>query len=340
MTKQGKQTQGEPRVEGTRSKLGAEFLGTFALVFIGAGSVIMESHTGMSHLQIPDGKVGLLGIAFAHGLILAAMICAVGSISGGHFNPAVSFAMWTRGKLKTEMFTGYILAQFAAASVAGLLLAGIFPDEIELAGLGTPSLAPKIGFIKGIVIEAVITFFLVTTVLFVTRDGNSNSGFAGLAIGFTLVTVILFAGPLTGGSANPARYLGPALGAAKLGELLVYFIGPLCGAAVASIAFWFITEPTSAVVANDNTSTTIGSFGGSAPADGMDEHHVLPIARSHFDKGNWLESAQTLVPLLWEFDKFDRETRNSVRSILMVIESEAGELSILDGYRDLIYQRS
>jgi aquaporin Z len=350
--------------QSSRRRLCAEFIGTFALVFVGAGSVIIESHTGMSHAGLPDGKVSLVGIALAHGLILMAMICAMGSISGGHFNPAVSFAMWTRGKLRTEMMTGYILAQLSAAAVAGLFLAGLFPDEIELAGLGTPALAPKISAFKGMFIEGIITFLLVTSILFVTRDENDDKRFAGIAIGLTLTAVILFAGPLTGGAANPARYLGPALASARLSELLVYIIGPMAGAAIASVVFWFATSDEAASEPSGEAPRAAmppapsgaphpsaapqpqGAAHPSATAQpppviaGLSGDDLIPVARNHFDRGNWLESAQSLIPLLWEFDRHDLETRKRVRSLLMVIEAEAGELNILDSYRHLIYQSS
>ena len=327
-----------------KQKLGAEFLGTFALVFIGAGSVIMESHTGMSHLGLADGKVSLVGIALAHGLTLAAMIYALGSYSGGHFNPAVSFAVWTRGGLRSDQLVAYVLAQLAAAAAAGLLLAGIFPDEVSLASLGTPLLPAKISLVKGGVIEAVITFLLVSTVLFVTRDENQNRAFAGLAIGATLVGAILFAGPVTGGSANPARYLGPALAAGKLDSLPAHVLGPLVGAAFASAFFWFLHEPSERPA---TASLTAGFTGEPSPAAAegpggmtLDCAELVEIARTQFESGHWKEAAQALVPIFWQFDTCDREQRKQVASLLLVIEAEAGKLDILDPYRSLVFARS
>lgn len=216
-------------------KFVAEAIGTFALVFIGAGVVIVESHTGPSHMDVTGGKVGLLGVALAHGTILTAMIYAVGSVSGGHFNPAVSFAAWLQRRLDANLFAGYVVAQLAAAVAAGLCLALLFPDEVALSGLGTPYLAPRITPLRGILLEGVITFLLVTAILLGTRKEGGAGPLAGLAIGATLVALILFAGPLTGAGANPARYLGPALVSGRLSELLVYVAGPLAGACAAAL---------------------------------------------------------------------------------------------------------
>lgn len=212
----------------------AEAIGTFALVFVGAGTVIMESHTGASHAAVSEGKVGLLGIALAHGMILSAMIYALGATSGAHFNPAVSFAMWLRRRLEPRDLGSYVASQLGGAVVAALLLAVLFPDEVALAGLGTPALAPRVSIFKGLVLEAIITFFLVLVILLSTREKKGAGEFAGLAIGATLVALILFAGPITGAGANPARYFGPALIAGRLGELVTFVAGPMFGAAAAA----------------------------------------------------------------------------------------------------------
>jgi aquaporin Z len=181
-------------------------------------------------MEVTDGKVGLLGIALAHGTILTAMIYAVGSISGGHFNPAVSFAAWLQQRLDAHLLAGYVVAQLAAAIGAALCLAMLFPDEVSLSGLGTPALAPNITPIKGILFEAFITFFLVTTILLATRKDGGAGPLTGLVIGATLTAVILFAGPLTGAAANPARFIGPALISGRLTGLVAYVVGPLAGA--------------------------------------------------------------------------------------------------------------
>src|SRR6516164_534099 len=101
----------------------SEFLGTFALVFVGAGAVVVDGHTGTSHGLAEAGKLGLLGIAIAHGLTLGGMIYGVGSVSGGHFNPAITFAMWVRKRLSSDLVFGYVAAQLLGALVASLVLA-------------------------------------------------------------------------------------------------------------------------------------------------------------------------------------------------------------------------
>jgi aquaporin Z len=265
------------------------------------------------------------------------MIYAVGGYSGGHFNPAVSFAVWTRGGLRADRFVGYVLAQLAAAAAAGLLLAAIFPDEVSLASLGTPLLPAKISLLKGGAIEAVITFLLVSTVLFVTREDSEHRGFAGLAIGATLVGLILFAGPVTGGSANPARYLGPALAAGKLESLPAHVLGPLVGAAVASAVFWFVTEPSYQVAAVSPAPVEPAASVDEPAALPFDRAQLVQIARAQFESGHWKEAAQALVPILWQFDSCDRELRKQVASLLLVIEAEAGALAILDPYRSLVF---
>lgn len=322
-------------------KLLAEALGTFALVMLGAGAVIVESHTGMSHLGKPDGKVGLVGIALAHGLTLSAMIYAVGSVSGGHFNPAVSFTQWLRQRLTSSMFMGYVLAQLGGSIVAALCLAGLFPDEVTLAALGTPALAPKITALKGVAIEGLITFVLVMTVLGVTRDDAENRAFGGLAIGGSLAGLILFAGPLTGAGANPARFLGPALISGNLRESFIYVIGPILGAGAAALLFSPLLE-----------SSSDGEVADSEPeAPPADESNPVPerpptpkgiqtaLKRAHdlFVAGNGEEAASVLLPHLPRVHEYDSDIFDRIRSLLIVIEEEHGRIRRLDKYRDAIY---
>jgi MIP family channel proteins len=351
----------------------AEMLGTFALVLMGAGAVIMEAHTGMSHMGIPNGKVGLVGIALAHGMTLMAMIYAVGAISGAHFNPAVSVAVWMQKKLSHELLVSYILAQFAGAILAGFLLAALFPDEVSLSSLGTPALALNISALRGIAFEATITFLLVTTILFVTRDDNAESGyFAGLAIGATLTALILFAGPLTGGAANPARYLGPALASGSLTQIPVYFIGPLLGAVMGSIAFSFTmghnmaqlfslkeseftaATPTPAPTTPEPTLNSADTASAKHLFQGHSEDDPLVVLRDVYQilqdgqqvapgsNGGGLEAAQRacgikaaqrLTPLLDKFDTLDSQIMNRILAVWMIIEDELGPISMLDSYR-------
>lgn len=324
-------------------KYAAEFIGTFAFVLVGAGAVIAESHTGKSHFGVADGKVGLVGIAFAHAMTLAAMIYALGSISGGHFNPAVSFAMWLRQKLEAPDLLGYVLAQLSGALVAATCLAGLFPDEIALAGLGTPALGPRINGTQGVLIEALITFLLTTSILFVTRKKNPDRAFAGFAIGGTLLALIFFAGPLTGAGANPARYLGPALVSGKLSEAFVYVVGPIVGGGAAAFLFAFVTESLTALgpsstPAPDEPSGFDAAEEESEVPRAKTPHAILRRAHELFVEGEGEKAVQLLLPVLARLDEYSAELVNKARSLLIVIEEEHGRMPILDAYQHLIYQ--
>ncbi len=194
----------------------AEFIGTFALVFIGAGTAAV-------------GLGGLLGVALAHAFVIVGMAYSYGHISGAHLNPAVSIGLWIGQKLETMTMLGYVVVQFlggiAAAATLYYLLGG------SESGLGATVLVPMLSPLKGVIIEAILTFFLVNAVF------NTTGNHAGLAIGLTLGFCILMGGPLTGASLNPARTLGPALLTGNVEHLVVYMVGPLVGAAVAAFLY-------------------------------------------------------------------------------------------------------
>ena len=135
----------------------AEFIATFTFVFIGAGAVTVN--------HISNGTLGLLGIAFAHGLALMAMIYATGHISGGHINPAVTFALFITRRIKLRPALGYIFSQLLGAALAGFLLVSIFPNAVDTIHVGATALAPTVSAGVGVLIEAVLTFFLVFTIL-------------------------------------------------------------------------------------------------------------------------------------------------------------------------------
>lgn len=207
----------------------AEAIATFSLVFIGAGSVLANDFTG--------GAVGLLGIALAHGLVLMVMIYATGHISGAHINPAVTIGMWITKKIKTEQAIDYIIFQLIGAAFAGFLLQSIFTGLPVGAELGTPILGSGITVMNGIIIEAVLTFFLVFVIFGVAVDKRAPAGMYGLAIGLVLTFDILFGGALTGAAMNPARAFGPALAAGFWDNQLVYWIGPIIGGIVAALVY-------------------------------------------------------------------------------------------------------
>ncbi|MBI3914935.1 MAG: aquaporin [Chloroflexi bacterium] len=204
----------------------AEFIGTFALTFIGGAA-------------IANGKADLTGVALAHGLTLMIMIYALGAISGTHVNPAVTLGLALGKQLKWNNAVVYWVAQFIGAVVAGFALLVIFTDTSAKTGfLGTPALAANVNPLIGILLEAILTFFLVLTIFGTAVDERATKGFHGVAIGLVLTMDILAGGPLTGAAMNPARYFGTALASGHLNDLVVYFVGPAVGAVVA----WLVYE--------------------------------------------------------------------------------------------------
>jgi MIP family channel proteins len=205
----------------------AELIGTFALVFIGAGAGIAGA--------------GLLGVAFAHGLVVVAFIYTFGYISGTHINPAVTFAMALSNKVKWSEAVYYWIAQFAGAGLAGWLLSATYGDVSGGATVGSLSTSAPI---LAMAVEALLTFFLVNAILHNTGAGKTGA-LAGLAIGLTLTATILVGGPLTGASLNPARTFGIAIFAqpsfANVYTYVVYLFGPLIGAVLALIGYNFLS---------------------------------------------------------------------------------------------------
>ncbi|MFP3854278.1 MAG: MIP/aquaporin family protein [Anaerolineales bacterium] len=200
-------------------KLSAEFVGTFALVFVGAGAAAL-------------GAVDVVGVALAHGLILMAVVYAFGNLSGAHVNPAVTFGLLLRSEIELLKAVTYWVAQLLGGAVAGFGLLFVLGGPTN--DLGATLLAEGVNPLQGLVLEAILTFFLVTSVLRSAVRGEAGNA-AGAAIGLTLAASILIGGPLTGGSLNPARTIGPALAATQFADLWVYFVGPLMGGAVAAL---------------------------------------------------------------------------------------------------------
>ena len=209
----------------------AEFIGTFALCFIGAGVVCTNQWTG--------GGVGLLGVAVAHGTVLAVMISALGHISGGHFNPAVTAGLFTAKKIEMKQAAHYWAAQLLGAAAAGFILKLIVPPMV--AGpvhLGAPGLSLGIGAGEALVYEMILTMFLVIAVFGVAVDPKGSwNAVAGFGIGTVLVFDSLVAGPMTGAAMNPARAFGPALAAGYWENHLIYWAGPLLGGALAGFVY-------------------------------------------------------------------------------------------------------
>jgi len=207
----------------------AELIATFALVFIGAGSILAN--------EVTNGQLGIVGIAFAHGLVLMSMVYATGHISGGHVNPAVTIGMLITKKIKAIEGALYIIFQLIGAAIAGFLLSAIFTGVDKSLYLGAPLLGEGISFGLGILIEIILTFFLVFTIFGVAVDKKAPQGVYGLAIGLVLTFDILVGGALTGAAMNPARAFGPALASGYWINHLVYWIGPIVGAIIAALVY-------------------------------------------------------------------------------------------------------
>lgn len=226
----------------------AEFIGTFMLVFVGAGAVTVAS---LLNPTAPSVAANVVVAALAHGLILIAIIYTFGHYSGAHVNPAVTLGLLIGGKVKLDRAIYYWIAQIAGGIVAGLVLRYVFPDATAYPTLGNT--LPATGFHSGhiIVLEGLGTFFLVSTVYQAAGYGKAGN-LAGLAIGFTLAAGILFIGPITGASFNLARTLGPAIATGNLSELLAYTVGILGGGALAGAlhSSYFVPEPETSGVAS------------------------------------------------------------------------------------------
>lgn len=218
-------------------QLVAEFIGTFALVFIGAGAVVVSG---------PGGS-GLVGVALAHGVVLAVMVSVLGHISGGHFNPAVTVGIWIARKIDTPRASLYIATQLVAGIAAALALRLLLPEPLwNPAGtggsLGNTTVNTALGMTetRAFAVEAFLTFFLVIAVFGTAVDDRGPfAKTAGLTIGLVLVFDILMGGPLTGASMNPARSLGPALATGDFSDIWVYFAGPVAGGALAATLYWW-----------------------------------------------------------------------------------------------------
>ena len=210
----------------------AELMGTFAFVFIGAGSMITNT--------LMHGTVGQLGIALAHGLALAIMITVFAATSGGHLNPAVTIAMLVTRRIAPLLGLLYIVAQLVGATLAALLLRAVYPQVVwQAARLGATYLGPGVSFGTGVLIEAILTFFLLLAVFGTAVDPRSPK-IGGFGIGLTVAFDILMGGPLTGASMNPARTFGPALAGGYWQNDLVYWIGPIVGAVIAALIYEYV----------------------------------------------------------------------------------------------------
>jgi aquaporin Z len=209
----------------------AEALGTFVVVFIGAGSVAAKFY--------PDASYGVLGIAVAHGLALAVMITATMTISGGYLNPAVTIGLLVARRMSIGTAAAFIVAQLAGAVLAAACLKVVYiPSVLRASVLGTPSLAASVTLGQGMFLEAILTFFLVSAV-FGTCLNPAAPKVGGFGVGLVLVCDILVGGPLTGAAVNPARAFGPALVSGNWVAHVVYWVGPIVGGIAAALVWEF-----------------------------------------------------------------------------------------------------
>ena len=217
----------------------AEFIGTFALIFVGVGAICTNY---IVRGGITGTAVDLVAIALAHGLTIAVMVSATAAISGGHLNPAVTFGAWLTNKIDPKNAFGYVIFQCLGAIFAASLLKLAIPSEVlQGVSMGVPSLGQGETPLMGLVMEFILTFFLVFVVFGTAIDFRAPK-MGGLFIGLAVALDILAGGPLSGAAMNPARYLGPAFAGGGLKYFWLYWLGPLAGGAAAALLYHHVLE--------------------------------------------------------------------------------------------------
>lgn len=216
----------------------AEGIGTFALIFVGCMAI------GVGKFAYNDS--GLVGIALAHGLLIAIIVGATITISGGHVNPAVTAGLWVGKQISSAKAVLYIASQCFGALVGALAASALLPESLlgkgSAAVAGIPALHQSVSSAQGMFIEGIATFFLLL-VVYGTAVNKSATKVAGLYIGLTITMDILWSGPLTGGAVNPARWLGPALATADFSHAEVWTVGPLVGGILAGLLYTYVLQP-------------------------------------------------------------------------------------------------
>lgn len=209
----------------------AEIIGTFALVFCGTGAIIINQESG--------GAITHVGIAVTFGLIVAAMIYTIGDVSGAHLNPAVTIAFWVAKDFPAKEIAPYIISQGIGAFLASFTLHYLFPNNDTL-GATLPAGTAMQSFI----LEVILTFILMFTIIHVAKGSKEQGMFAGIAIGSVVLLEAMFAGPICGASMNPIRSLSPAIISGHTEHLWVYISAPILGAVVAIFAWMGLKEKT------------------------------------------------------------------------------------------------
>jgi aquaporin Z len=207
----------------------AEFVGAFALTLAGVSTIAVGGD--------------LVAIALAHGLAIGLMVAAAGHVSGGHYNPAISFAMLVTQRITPVRFGVYVVAQLAGAVVAALIVKATLPVEIlDAVDFGIPAVSPAITIGQAFVIETIGTFFLAFVVFGTAVDKRGPGAIAPLAIGLTITMDVFWAGGSTGAAVNPSRAFGPALVGGFWDDQWIYWLAPMMGAAIAGILHFFILQ--------------------------------------------------------------------------------------------------
>ncbi|TNE78699.1 MAG: aquaporin [Bacteroidetes bacterium] len=194
----------------------AEAVGTFVLVFLGTGAIVLN--------DLSDGQLSHLGVSLSFGLAVTIMIYAFARTSGAHINPAVSLAFWANKQLERKLVLPYLLAQTTGAILASLLLSLVAPQHPTLGAT-----LPQTSIGNAIAIEFGMSFLLMFWILYVSNRGSGSLHLAAISIGIVVALEAYFGGPFTGASMNPARSLGPALVSGNLDSLWIYFIAPISG---------------------------------------------------------------------------------------------------------------
>ncbi len=203
-----------------------EFVGVFALLFMGIGSIIVT------------GGSDIVAIALAHGLAIGLLVMAAGHISGGYFNPAVTIAMMVTGRIEGSTGGLYIVAQLMGGVAGTLAILATFPEAMrDAVSLGVPAVGGGFSETNALVAEIVTTFFLIFVIFGVAVDQRSAKGVGGLVIGLTITMDILAIGSVSGGAMNPARWFGPALVGGHWDDFWIWIIGPIVGAVAAAFLF-------------------------------------------------------------------------------------------------------
>lgn len=209
--------------------LTAEFIGTFGLVFAGTAVIISDS--------FPNGKFGMIGIALAHGLILAAGITATMGISGGHLNPAVTLGFLATKRIEFNTALAYIVVQLAGGLAGAYASRFLVPNNVgRLLSNGVPQINSNVQLGGAIMLEAVMTFFLMSALMGTVVNPKAPKQ-GGLWVGLTVVAMFFVGGPLTGAAMNPARAFGPAVVSGVWTGHLAYWLGPIIGAVAAALVW-------------------------------------------------------------------------------------------------------